>query len=303
MKTLIALTMLASLSFAQESGWQPLWQPKENTPGYDAAMPPENYPDAEHVTNVHLPEYRVFLPEGESDKPRPAVCIFPGGGYQNLALTKEGEEIGRWLASQGFVGMAVKYRVSADGKHPEAFPHQLMDARRAIRTLRAHAKEWNVDPNKIGVIGFSAGGHLAALATTWKDDVPGETKDTIDKESLATGFAMLIYPVISMDKPYVHGGSKNALLGQAKDAELVKKCSPYLQVTRQTPPLFVVQSADDGVSALNSLDMVRAAQEKGVPVEYHLYRKGGHGYGMRKQNKPTDAWPQEAEKWLKQFKQ
>ncbi len=301
MKILSALLILASCSFAQDSAWQPLWQPKENTPGYKADAPAERWNDAEHVTNVHMPEYRVYLPEGQAAQPRPAVCIFPGGGYRNLALAKEGEEIGRWLASQGIVGVAVKYRVSSDAAHPEQFPHQLMDARRAIRTVRAHAKEWNVNPGKIGVIGFSAGGHLAALSTTWKDAVPGETKDAIDGESPEPNFAMLIYPVVSMDKPYVHGGSKTALLGQAKDAELVKKCSPYLQVTRQTPPLFVVQSADDGVSPLNSLDIVRAAQEKGVPVEYHLYRKGGHGYGMRKQNKPTDAWPQEAEKWLKQF--
>lgn len=294
--------LLLSASMVSADSWQPLWQPKENTPGYDAAAPAEYKLDAERTTSIHMPAYSLYLPEGRPGKPMPAVCIFPGGAYCILALDLEGSEIAGWLNKQGIAAIVVKYRVSSDPKHPEKFPHQLMDARRAIRTVRFRAKEWNIDPDKIGVIGFSAGGHLAALATTWKDDVPGETDDEIDKVSPAVNFGMFIYPVVSMGKPYTHGSLKGLFPAQYAGGEGAARVSPDRQVTAQTPPLFVVQAADDFVSPLNSLDIVRAAQEKGVPVEYHLYRAGGHGYGVRKQGKPTDAWPQAAEKWLEQFK-
>ena len=285
-----------------ESGWQPLWQPKENTPGYDAAAPAEYKLDAERTTSIHMPAYSLYLPEGRPGKPMPAVCIFPGGAYCILALDLEGSEIAGWLNKQGIAAIVVKYRVSSDPKHPERFPRQLMDARRAIRTVRSHAKEWNIDPDKIGVIGFSAGGHLAALATTWTGPLEGETDDAIDKVSPAVNFGMFIYPVISMGRPYTHGSLKGLFPQRYAQGEGMARVSPDRQVTEQTPPLFVVQSVDDFVSPLNSLDIVRAAQEKGVPVEYHLYRTGGHGYGVRLQNKATDAWPQAAEQWLKQFK-
>lgn len=294
--------LFLSASFASADSWQPLWQPQADMPGYDAAAPAERKLDAERTTSIHLPAYDLYLPESRPGKPMPAVCIFPGGAYSILALDLEGSEIAGWLNRQGIAAIVVKYRVSSDPKHPERFPHQLMDARRAIRTVRSRAKEWNIDPDKIGVIGFSAGGHLAALATTWTGSLEGETDDEIDKVSPAVNFGMFIYPVISMGKPYTHGSLKGLFPAPYARGEGAARVSPDRQVTANTPPLFVVHSADDPVSPLNSLDIVRAAQEKGVPVEYHLYRAGGHGYGVRQQNKPTDAWPQAAEKWLEQFK-
>ena len=300
MKAVLMSLLMMGTAFG-EAGWLPLWQPKENTPGYEADAPAAYKLDAERTTGIHVPEYSLYLPERKPGKPMPAVCIFPGGAYSILALDLEGSEIAGWLNRQGIAAVVVKYRVSSDPKHPEKFPHQLMDARRAIRTVRAHAKEWNIDPDKIGVIGFSAGGHLAALATTWTGPLEGETDDAIDKVSPAVNFGMFIYPVVSMGKPYTHGSLKGLFPPPYAQGEGMARVAPDRQVTAQTPPLFVVHAADDPVSPLNSLDIVRAAQEKGVPVEYHLYRTGGHGYGVRQQGKATDAWPQAAEKWLAPF--
>ena len=303
---LIALCSLLTVSFSESvfagecktSEWMPLWEGK--APGPSPKAEREKLLSPGHITQIPQPVFQVWEPREKSDKPRPALCIFPGGAYTLLAIEKEGATIARWAADHGMVGIVVKYRVSDQASDQLRFPVPLIEARRAIRTVRQNASNWGIDPGKIGVIGFSAGGHLAAMtATTWNQPVEGESGDATDRVSARPDFAMLIYPVISLDQPYGHSGTRYGILKGEKDPQKVAFCSPQRQVTKETPPLFVALSWDDGVKCQNSLDMVRAACDKGVVTELHMVTRGGHGYGMEKQGQPTDAWPVRAEEWLK----
>jgi acetyl esterase/lipase len=295
MKTLLALCLMTALSAAAD--WKPLW-PGE-APG--APRPPagtEKINEGWRYTDIEVPQYQVHLaPEGK--RTGQAVVILPGGGYGILAMNHEGHDYAKWLAERGITGVVVKYRV---GK-PELgyrFPVPFLDARRAIRTVRANAKEWGVDPAKVGVMGSSAGGHLASLCTTrFADTFPEEGKDAIDQLSARPDFSILIYPVISMG-PVAHGGSRTNLLGKTPSPELLEKCSTEKQVTKDTPPVFLLSTFDDGVDCRNSLDFASACKAKGVPVSLHLFEKGGHGYGMNVADKGDLAvWPSLLEAWLK----
>ncbi len=276
--------------------WRPLW--KDKAPGTVSASEPEAFIKPECLSRISTPALQIWEPDTPASSPRPALCIFPGGGYGLLALRLEGEDIARWAVKQGMVAVIVKYRVTDRAKEAYRYPVPLTDARRAVRLVRQNASEWGIDPARIGVIGFSAGGHLAAVTTTtWNRPLEGETNDDTDKISSRPDFSLLIYPVISMTAPYAHG-CKSTLLGTHPSPEKAVFSSPEKQITPQTPPLFLLHAADDPVSCLNSLDMARAAQEKGVPVELHLFPRGGHGYGMEKRGNPTDCWPDLAKEWL-----
>lgn len=304
MKSLLflSLSVITSISvFAGETPWIPLWE--KDAPGPSPLTKEDVQLDkGEHITRISTPSLQIWLPKEKSKTPRPALCVFPGGGYNVLAIRKEGQRVAQWAAENGMVGIVVKYRVSNTKEDRLAFPVPLVDGRRAIRMVHDNASTWNIDPAKIGVIGFSAGGHLAAMtATIWDKSIEGEGVDSVDKISCRPDFAMLIYPVISLDKPYGHGGSARALLRDDK-GELVNLCTPYKNVSKETPPLFLIHATDDRVSCLNSLDMVRAAKENNVSVEFHLYATGDHGFGMYKQNKVIDSWTDRAVEWLKTMK-
>lgn len=297
---LLIVAICHTFSFAQEyrnSEWLPLWEGK--APGNSPAAEKEVFLNPTHITQIPTPVIQIWEPKEKSDKPRPALCVFPGGGYGILAIEKEGVKIAQWAADNGMVGIVVKYRVSDQGKDNLRLPVPLIEARRAIRTVRHNAGEWGIDPAKIGVIGFSAGGHLAAMtATTWDKPLDQETDEAVDKESARPDFAMLIYPVISLDQPYGHAGTKYGILKDDDSAENLAFCCPCRQISEETPPLFLSHSFDDPVSCFNTLDMARAAAEKRVVTEVHLVTKGGHGYGMEKRNQPTDSWPERAREWL-----
>ncbi len=226
--------------------------------------------------NVTVPEITLYRPPKEKDTGA-AVVVFPGGGYSILAMDLEGTEVCEWLQSIGVTGVLLKYRVpSRTGEPKWAAP--LQDAQRAIGVVRYHSAEWGLDPNRIGVLGFSAGGHLAAAVSTNFETRTYPTIDDADKVSSRPDFALLIYP---------------AYLVQGE------KVSPELKITGNTPPTFLVQTEDDGVHVENSLGYYSALKQAKVPAEMHLYPSGGHGYGMRPTSKTVTTWPARAGEWLR----
>lgn len=293
MKPVLALFALVMTASAD---WQPLW-PGE-APG--AKRPPagsETVAEGWRFSDIEVPQYDVHLaPEGK--RTGQAVVIFPGGGYGILAMNHEGHDYAKWLNERGITGIVVKYRVSGNPALGYQFPVPFLDARRAIRTVRAHAAEWGVDPKKVGVMGSSAGGHLASLcATRFGDTFPEEGKDDIDKQNCRPDFAILVYPVISMGE-VAHSGSRTNLLGKEPTAEAIEKYSAEKQVSKETPPVFLISTFDDGVDCRNSLNFAVACKAHNVPVSLHLFEKGGHGYGMNVKGELA-AWPGLLDAWLK----
>ena len=208
-----------------------------------------------------------------------AVVVCPGGAYGFLAADHEGKQVAGWLNSFGVSAFVLKYRLAPRYHQPAP----LQDAQRAIRMVRAAAREWNVDTRRIGIMGFSAGGHLASTAGTHFDDAQGPTADAIDRCSSRPDFMILIYPVITMDLKYTHRGSRNNLLGPDPDANLVERYSNEKQVTAATPPTFLVHTTGDTVvPAENSIQFYLALRQAKVPAELHVYEKGNHGFGLAK---------------------
>lgn len=241
------------------------------------------------------PAITPFLPE-EGKRSGAAVVICPGGGYAGLAMEKEGLEVARWMNTQGIAGIVLRYRCGG-GKNRQPVP--LEDSQRAIRLTRSKAAEWGIDPGRVGILGFSAGGHLASCAATMFDAGDDESLDPIERQSSRPDFAVLVYPVISMEPPVGHGGSRNNLLGENPSDDLVKQWSTQQRVTADTPPTFLVHASDDkGVPVKNSLLFYEALIARGVPAELHVYEEGGHGFGMFRGDRPADKWPEQLAPWL-----
>ena len=234
------------------------------------------------VENVSRPTMTVYSPKGTNTGV--AVVVFPGGGYYGLAIDLEGTEICDWLTSRGITGVLLKYRVPDSGPHglvePKA-PTALEDAQRTLGLLRLHAAEWHIDPRKIGVIGFSAGGYLVAALSTHFGKRLYATVDAADEESCRPDFAIALYP--------------GHLCKDDTDLEL----NPNVPVAGNTPPTFLLQAENDPVDSVNhSLAYYTALKRAGVPVEMHLYAQGGHGFGLRRTELPITGWPQLVETWL-----
>lgn len=286
------------LSQAAISGeWLPLW-PGEAPGGARPAVFTETQVRGPRVTDVAVPEYQVLLPE-PAKRSGAAVVILPGGGYTMLAMGHEGDDYAAWLNARGIAAVLVKYRVSGNDAAGYQFPVPLLDARRAIRTARSKAADWGVDPAKIGVMGSSAGGHLASMcATLWDEPLPAETTDPIDALSCRPDFAVLVYPVIAMSQPFGHTGSKRRLLRENPDAALVKRVSTELWVNKQTPPCFIIHAADDPVVPVrNSLEFAARCAENSVSVTCHVFDEGGHGFGLKGKGSSA-GWPLLLEKWI-----
>jgi acetyl esterase/lipase len=216
-----------------------------------------------------------------------AVLICPGGGYSGVSQIKEGEEFARWFNKMGISAFVLYYRMP-NGHHTVP----LKDAQTAMSIIRSRAKEWKIKKNKIGILGFSAGGHLASTVGT-------HFKTKAERPA----FMLLGYPVVTMDSTYTHKGSRTNLLGKKPTDEMVKLYSNELQVTKKTPPTFIVHAKDDSaVPIANSENLKKALEAKNVPVKLVIYDKGGHGFGMRKRGIPADNWPDELKVWLKEMK-
>lgn len=249
-----------------------------------------------------IPTLAVYLPE-PAIATGAAMIVCPGGGYRLLA-SHEGADYALWLNQRGIAAFVLKYRLgSNDYRHPA----MLHDIQRAVRLVRDRAKPWNVDPTRVGVMGSSAGGHLAATAATLFDPGQPTAADPIERQSSRPDLAILCYPVITMG-PLTHAGSRANLLGKDPSPELVRLLSAELQVSRQTPPCFIWTTAEDKtVNAQNSLLFAQALSQNGVPFSLHIYHKGPHGMGLGTRNYNPNAnppmallpWTIELELWLK----
>ena len=225
-----------------------------------------------------------------------AVIVCPGGGYGGLASGHEGRQIAQWLNARGVAAFVVKYRTRKEGY---GHPAPLLDAQRALRIVRTRATEFGVDPARIGIMGFSAGGHLASTAGTHFDDGTPDSADVIERAGSRPDFMILCYAVIALGETFTHRGSQFNLLGANADPELIRSLSNEKQVTEQTPPTFLFHtSADTGVLAENSVVFYQALQKHNVPAELHIYQNGHHGVGLAGNIPGTSEWPETCLRWL-----
>lgn len=244
------------------------------------------------------PSLYVFLPPKEAATGT-AVLICPGGGYAMLAFSHEGIAIAKWLNNNGIAGVVLKYRLPSDLIMQDKSIGPLQDAQEALRVIRRNASSWNINPHKIGVIGFSAGGHLASTLSTHFAEKVYPVKDTT---SARPDFSILVYPVITMDSSFTHAGSRKNLIGDNPSDEMVRHFSNELQITGMTPPTFMVHSEDDKtVPVKNSLVYYEGLVKNRIPSELHIFQKGGHGYGMAGNQGTQSAWPELCLKWMKQM--
>jgi acetyl esterase/lipase len=290
---IFAFASLVSCAWSAEPRVIELWP--EGVPGLRADLGPEREENGRFL-NIHRPSMLVYPPKpGGGSGAGTAVIYAPGGGYVRVAAGAGGGEITRWLNQLGVTVFLLKYR-NAEYGHPAP----LRDALRAVRIVRSRAVELGVGPERIGMIGGSAGGHLTASAGTLFDDPEGRTGAALDAVSGRPDFMILVFPVISMTAPHTHSPSRRALLGERYSPELAARLSVEKQVTVRTPPAFIIHSAEDTVVPVeNSLDFYRALRVAGVPAELHLYPRGPHGSGMSPALGPTAEWPRLCETWMR----
>lgn len=288
---MFAVPLLLTLAAAQPANpVVPLWEGKA--------------PHAVGDSAADRPSLMVFKAPAEKANGT-AVVVCPGGGYGFLADDHEGKQVAEFLSGLGVTAFVLKYRIVTKERPGPLHPAPLEDAQRAIRLVRAKAKDYGIDPKRIGIMGFSAGGHLASSAATHFDGGRSEG-DAIDQTSCRPDFTILAYPVITMEDGVTHGGSKRNLLGDKPDTKLVERYSNEKQVTKDTPPTFLFQtSADTAVVPENAVRFYLACKKAGVPVEMHIYEKGRHGVGLGRDPKWTggeksvETWPDRLADWMK----
>ncbi len=254
----------------------------------------EGAPDAKGHEDKDVPILTVYRPAVDKATGT-AIVICPGGGYGHLAMDHEGHDVARWLNGLGITAFILKYRHAPAYKHPTP----LRDAQRALRTVRAGAEKWGIDADKIGILGFSAGGHLAAstgIHFEWEDEL---ATDAIGKLSARPDFMVLVYPVISMSEEYMHRGSRRNLIGEDAEKELSVLMSHEKQVSEKTPPTFLVHTTmDKAVPPENSVYLYLALREAGVDAEMHIYEQGRHGFGLAPDDPILSTWPARCADWL-----
>jgi len=283
MRKFIIAAMIAGAAWAQPNTPKPelLW--------------PAGAPGAVGTQDEDKPTLTPYLlPHGSGVGT--AVIICPGGGYQHLAMDKEGDQPARWLNSLGVAAFVLKYRLGPRYHHP----NELMDAKRAIRTVRSRAAEYGIEADRIGLMGFSAGGHLTATAGTHFDAGDPSAADPIDRAASRPDFLVLCYPVITFTEPYLHRGSMHMLIGDQPDPKLINDLSAELQVTARTPPAFLFHTtADTTVPVENSVMFYMALRKAGVPAELHIYERGPHGVGLAPTDEALSSWPARLAVWLR----
>jgi acetyl esterase/lipase len=279
---LLPVVLIATAALAQQAPKpEPLW--------------PDGAPGALGTEDVDRPTLAAY-PVAQGRGVGTAVIVCPGGGYVNLSMDKEGDQFARWLNSIGVTAFVLKYRLGPKYRHPI----ELGDAQRAIRTVRAKAADYRVLPDRIGIMGFSAGGHLASSAGTHFDAGNPSAADAIDRVSSRPDFMVLGYPVISFTTSYVHRGSMRSLLGDNPDPKLVELMSNELQVTPQTPPTFLFHTTTDTVvPPENSVLFYMALRKAGVSAELHIYERGPHGVGLAQTDEALSSWPARLADWLR----
>jgi len=265
----------------QEPQTIPLWETK--APGASGEAPED------------IPTLTIYMPPSTAG-PMTAVIIAPGGGYRALSMNKEGRVPANYFNSLGIAAFVLKYRLGPKYHHPV----EIGDGQRAIRLVRARAAEWHIDPNRIGIMGFSAGGHLAATLSTHFDPGHANAGDPIDRAGSRPDFAILGYPVITFTEAWTHQGSKVMLLGENADPALVRSLSNETQVTSATPPTYLFHTnADTAVPVENSIHYFLALRKAGVPAEMHIFKDGAHGAGMPMQDPALSEWPKTLTNWLR----
>ncbi len=284
---------LAALVLAASAIAQPQRMPIQD--GQILPLWPNGAPGAQGTDDKDIPTITVYLPRS-TPQGMTAVIVAPGGGYTGLAMNHEGRQVANYMNSQGVIAFVLKYRLGPKYHHPI----EMGDALRAIRTLRANATEWHINPDRIGFMGFSAGGHLAMTAATHFDAGKPDAQDPIDRVSSRPDFSILGYPVISLIAPWTHQGSKNALLGPNADPDLAKSLSGEESVTKDTPPTFIFQTnADTTVPAENATYYYLALRKNGVPAEMHIFEKGPHGVGLAMDDPELSEWSKLLTNWMR----
>jgi acetyl esterase/lipase len=280
---LVALSVVVPCrAQAEEPKTLPLWP--GDAPGAKGSDP-----------KLDVPTITIYQPD-PAKATGASFVVCPGGGYGGLAMSYEGQEVAEWFRDMGITGVVLKYRLGPRYHHPI----MLQDAGRAIRTLRARASEWKLDPKRIGILGFSAGGHLASTAGTHFDAGRADAADPIDRQSSRPDRMILVYPVIALATPYGHNGSKKNLLGENPPQELLASLSNEQQVKPETPPTFLVHTnADTAVPPENSILFALALRKAKVPLELHVFEEGRHGLGLGKDNRAFTAWPKLCAEWLR----
>jgi acetyl esterase/lipase len=257
---------------------------------------PDGAPGAQGDEDIDKPALTIFVAPGENAT-KTAVVIAPGGGYEHLSWAKEGTDFAQWMSARGVTAFVLRYRLGPKYHYPV----ELEDAQRAIRWVRSHASEYGVAADHIGMMGFSAGGHLTATAGTHFDDGKVGDADMVERQGSKPDFLLLAYPVITFEEPAVHSGSKKYLLGADPDPKLVELLSDETQVTKDTPPTFLFATTDDKtVPVMNSVMFYSALVKAGVPVEMHLFQHGSHGVGLAAANPQLSVWPDLMAKWMRE---
>ncbi len=297
-KVILSLLTLTLMSSIQGQEIIKLWPNKVPNKNDKQQQESSEQGDILWITNVSDPTITVYLPTPQLATGQ-SVLIFPGGGYAGLAFDWEGIDIAKWFNSKGIAAFVVKYRLPEDDYYSTPWEVPLQDAQRSMRIVRASATKWKINPDKIGIIGFSAGGHLASTLGTHYNQDTYVAVDASDKESARPDFMILVYPVISFIDEKIHTGSKDNLIGKKPDKELEKLYSNELQVEANTPPTLLIHASDDeGVPPENSLLFYRALIANNVPAEMHIYPYGGHGFSLATGRGYLSTWPDRMADWL-----
>jgi acetyl esterase/lipase len=288
-RSVVFVSFVVGTAFAQQRQ-PPILQEPQTIPLWQGKAP-----GAVGDEDLDKPSLTIYMPPNTTG-PMTAVIIAPGGSYRALSMNLEGRAPANFLNSIGVAAFVLKYRLGPRYHHPI----ELGDAQRAIRTVRSRATDWHIAPDRIGIMGYSAGGHLASTASTHFDAGDAKAADLIDRVSSRPDFAVLCYAVVSMTEPWTHQGSKTNLLGENPGGELARSLSNEAQVTAQTPPTFLYQTnADTVVPAENSVAYYLALRKAGVPAEMHIFRNGPHGTGLGMTDPALSEWPRLLANWLR----